>query len=63
MCIYYERNEKIEQANSTFPLVTFEHKCSKVYINELNQNVEIISCPHFELFENCDYFERIINIL
>ncbi|MFV5702077.1 hypothetical protein ACM55F_09395 [Flavobacterium sp. XS2P12] len=58
MCIYYERIENIEQPNSPFPLITVEHKCSKVFVNELGQEVRIVDCTCFKSFTDCEYFEN-----
>lgn len=59
MCIYYERVEVVEQPDSSQPLIRFEHNCSKVYMNDLEQQVRILKCSHYNLFTGCVFFEEI----
>lgn len=58
MCVFYKKITNKEQSNSPFPLITIEHRCSKIYTNELKQSVEIKNCSHHNQFENCKYFEK-----
>ena len=59
MCRFYKKVEIIEQPTSSQSLISFEHNCSKVYTNDLKQEVRIMKCLHFNLFKDCPFFEEI----
>lgn len=58
MCNFYDKIEILKGLNSSQPTVYYDHKCSKVFINELGQEVRIVDCAYFKSFTDCKYFEN-----